>query len=209
MQRAAAHHQRLRRVILRRFVIPIPLKFLIRELFEVAEDEFGLPRTHCLVIPGGFPVSKLIIQFSNSRTAITPAWTFVLVKKNKNGGSLSRSCAKTVDDPTAAVSNWVMHEKTKTKIVILASATQSTQVFDKSSQRKISGKVKREEKNLVGCLEIKNSYWEELAIASVQSPANGDQNNNGEEKEKKKIVIVGSGWAGLGAAHHLCKQELN
>ncbi|KAK1561142.1 hypothetical protein Q3G72_034911 [Acer saccharum] len=43
------------------------------------------------------------------------------------------------------------------------------------------------------------------ATASVQSPANGDQNNNGEEK-KKKIVIVGSGWAGLGAAHHLCKQ---
>ncbi|KAI4375816.1 hypothetical protein MLD38_013640 [Melastoma candidum] len=27
-----------------------------------------------------------------------------------------------------------------------------------------------------------------------------------EEKEKKKVVVVGSGWAGLGAARHLCKQ---
>ncbi|KAL7118506.1 hypothetical protein ACP275_02G005900 [Erythranthe tilingii] len=26
------------------------------------------------------------------------------------------------------------------------------------------------------------------------------------KKKKKKVVIVGSGWAGLGAAHHLCKQ---
>ncbi|KAK6159603.1 hypothetical protein DH2020_006917 [Rehmannia glutinosa] len=27
-----------------------------------------------------------------------------------------------------------------------------------------------------------------------------------ERQNKKKVVIVGSGWAGLGAAHHLCKQ---
>ncbi|KAL3843342.1 hypothetical protein ACJIZ3_000745 [Penstemon smallii] len=27
-----------------------------------------------------------------------------------------------------------------------------------------------------------------------------------ERKKNKKVVIVGSGWAGLGAAHHLCKQ---
>ncbi|GFP89067.1 v-type proton ATPase subunit b2 [Phtheirospermum japonicum] len=27
-----------------------------------------------------------------------------------------------------------------------------------------------------------------------------------ERQSKKKVVIVGSGWAGLGAAHHLCKQ---
>ncbi|KAM1791184.1 hypothetical protein ACFX12_035172 [Malus domestica] len=26
------------------------------------------------------------------------------------------------------------------------------------------------------------------------------------DKEKKKVVVVGSGWAGLGAAHHLCNQ---
>ncbi|KAL5791235.1 hypothetical protein ACOSQ2_006123 [Xanthoceras sorbifolium] len=41
-----------------------------------------------------------------------------------------------------------------------------------------------------------------------QSHASGDQNNNkgDEEKKKKKVLIVGSGWAGLGAAHHLCKQ---
>lgn len=27
-----------------------------------------------------------------------------------------------------------------------------------------------------------------------------------ERKSKKKVVVVGSGWAGLGSAHHLCKQ---
>lgn len=31
--------------------------------------------------------------------------------------------------------------------------------------------------------------------------SNGEYNNN-----KKKVVIVGSGWAGLGAAYHLCNQ---
>lgn len=29
-----------------------------------------------------------------------------------------------------------------------------------------------------------------------------------ERQSKKKVVVVGSGWAGLGAAHHLCKQVL-
>ncbi|GAV77241.1 NAD_binding_8 domain-containing protein [Cephalotus follicularis] len=29
---------------------------------------------------------------------------------------------------------------------------------------------------------------------------------NGDHKKKKKVVIVGSGWAGLGAAHHLTNQ---
>ena len=37
---------------------------------------------------------------------------------------------------------------------------------------------------------------------AIQSHANGDQ----DDKKKKKVVIVGSGWAGLGAAHHLCNQ---
>lgn len=27
-----------------------------------------------------------------------------------------------------------------------------------------------------------------------------------EKQSKSKVLIVGSGWAGLGAAHHLCKQ---
>ncbi|KAJ4829555.1 hypothetical protein Tsubulata_017165 [Turnera subulata] len=31
-------------------------------------------------------------------------------------------------------------------------------------------------------------------------------NSGGEAKQKKKVVIVGSGWAGLGAAHHLSNQ---
>ncbi|KAF3971250.1 hypothetical protein CMV_005133 [Castanea mollissima] len=39
----------------------------------------------------------------------------------------------------------------------------------------------------------------------LQSHANGDQDND-IKKKKKKVVIVGSGWAGLGAAHHLCNQ---
>ncbi|XP_062081556.1 uncharacterized protein LOC133787809 isoform X2 [Humulus lupulus] len=31
-------------------------------------------------------------------------------------------------------------------------------------------------------------------------------NGGSSEKKKKKVVVVGSGWAGLGAAHHLCNQ---
>ncbi|KAK9287102.1 hypothetical protein L1049_015513 [Liquidambar formosana] len=37
-----------------------------------------------------------------------------------------------------------------------------------------------------------------MSKGALQSQSNGGQN--------KKVVIVGSGWAGLGAAHHLCKQ---
>ncbi|KAK0583121.1 hypothetical protein LWI29_033557 [Acer saccharum] len=55
------------------------------------------------------------------------------------------------------------------------------------------------------CLSTRHRSGFYCRTASVQSPVNGDQNKNGEEK-KKKIVIVGSGWAGLGAAHHLCNQ---
>lgn len=32
--------------------------------------------------------------------------------------------------------------------------------------------------------------------------------NEVSSKKKQKVVVVGSGWAGLGAAHHLCKQVL-
>lgn len=35
------------------------------------------------------------------------------------------------------------------------------------------------------------------------------QNSTGlivQNKKKKKVLVVGSGWAGLGAAYHLCKQ---
>ncbi|KAK1558399.1 hypothetical protein Q3G72_001903 [Acer saccharum] len=56
------------------------------------------------------------------------------------------------------------------------------------------------------CLSTRHRSGLYCRTASVQSPVNGDQNKNGEEKKKKKIVIVGSGWAGLGAAHHLCNQ---
>ncbi|KAM4089439.1 hypothetical protein ACB094_07G151800 [Castanea mollissima] len=40
----------------------------------------------------------------------------------------------------------------------------------------------------------------------LQNHAKGDQDNDIKKKKKKKVVIVGSGWAGLGAAHHLCNQ---
>ncbi|GMH02941.1 hypothetical protein Nepgr_004780 [Nepenthes gracilis] len=30
--------------------------------------------------------------------------------------------------------------------------------------------------------------------------------NNGQKQSKKKVLVVGSGWAGLGATYHLCKQ---
>ncbi|KAF5449016.1 hypothetical protein F2P56_029505 [Juglans regia] len=39
---------------------------------------------------------------------------------------------------------------------------------------------------------------------ALQSHATGGQDIK--ENNKKKVVIVGSGWAGLGAAHHLCNQ---
>ncbi|XWS67713.1 hypothetical protein CRYUN_Cryun04dG0029200 [Craigia yunnanensis] len=41
---------------------------------------------------------------------------------------------------------------------------------------------------------------------SVQAHANGGDKNNKSDDKKKKVVVVGSGWAGLGAAHHLCNQ---
>lgn len=37
---------------------------------------------------------------------------------------------------------------------------------------------------------------------------NEEDNDKTKEGKKKKIVIVGSGWAALGAAHHLCKQQV-
>lgn len=32
--------------------------------------------------------------------------------------------------------------------------------------------------------------------------------NGGEDGKKKRVVVVGSGWAGLAAANHLCNQVL-
>ncbi|KAI9095343.1 hypothetical protein K1719_026377 [Acacia pycnantha] len=33
--------------------------------------------------------------------------------------------------------------------------------------------------------------------------------SNSRDSSPKKVVVVGSGWAGLGAAHHLCNQGFN
>jgi hypothetical protein len=43
----------------------------------------------------------------------------------------------------------------------------------------------------------------------LQQGHTGSDSQNAEEegkRERKKVVVVGAGWAGLGAAHHLCKQ---
>ncbi|KAE8659446.1 vacuolar ATP synthase subunit B family protein [Hibiscus syriacus] len=40
----------------------------------------------------------------------------------------------------------------------------------------------------------------------VHADGGGDNNNSKSNDERKKVVVVGSGWAGLGAAHHLCNQ---
>ncbi|OWM80442.1 hypothetical protein CDL15_Pgr019722 [Punica granatum] len=45
---------------------------------------------------------------------------------------------------------------------------------------------------------------EALQVCSNGGTADGEQKVV--EKKKKKGVVVGSGWAGLGAAYHLCKQ---
>ncbi|WRX16694.1 Amine oxidase - like 8 [Theobroma cacao] len=41
---------------------------------------------------------------------------------------------------------------------------------------------------------------------SVEAHANGGDNSIKNNDKKKKVVVVGSGWAGLGAANHLCNQ---
>ncbi|KAJ4715951.1 Phytoene desaturase [Melia azedarach] len=55
------------------------------------------------------------------------------------------------------------------------------------------------------CLSNGNRSGFCCRASSLQSHENSDQINDRKSK-KKKIVIIGSGWAGLGAAHHLCKQ---
>ncbi|XP_031260861.1 uncharacterized protein LOC116119044 [Pistacia vera] len=55
------------------------------------------------------------------------------------------------------------------------------------------------------CLSNKYGSGFCCKATTLQTQGNGDQ-NGGRSFRKKKIVIVGSGWAGLGAAHHLCKQ---
>ncbi|KAI6701017.1 hypothetical protein NL676_015341 [Syzygium grande] len=46
------------------------------------------------------------------------------------------------------------------------------------------------------------------AGSSLVAHGTAGSNDTGEDGKKRneKVVIVGSGWAGLGAAHHLCKQ---
>lgn len=38
---------------------------------------------------------------------------------------------------------------------------------------------------------------------------NGEHNSSDNSDSKKKVVIFGHGWAGLGAAHHICNQVLS
>ncbi|XP_019166201.1 PREDICTED: uncharacterized protein LOC109162020 isoform X1 [Ipomoea nil] len=48
--------------------------------------------------------------------------------------------------------------------------------------------------------KLRNGFY--CRAVEDQPAAQSNQRPN-----KKKVVVVGSGWAGLGAAHHLCKQE--
>lgn len=54
---------------------------------------------------------------------------------------------------------------------------------------------------------ISNRYSKRVGFScradSVQPHANGGVVDN---NKNKKVVVVGSGWAGLGAAQHLCNQ---
>lgn len=51
------------------------------------------------------------------------------------------------------------------------------------------------------CRDKSRSGLSRKAATRQIHASNGEYNNN-----KKKVVIVGSGWAGLGAAYHLCNQ---
>lgn len=52
----------------------------------------------------------------------------------------------------------------------------------------------------VGCFSPRYGSGFRCRVDALPDHANGGPNG------KKKIVVVGSGWAGLGAAHHLCNQ---
>lgn len=54
----------------------------------------------------------------------------------------------------------------------------------------------------VGCFSPRYGSGFRCRADALPGHANGGPNG----KKKKKIVVVGSGWAGLGAAHHLCNQ---
>ncbi|EOX97594.1 Phytoene desaturase 3 [Theobroma cacao] len=57
---------------------------------------------------------------------------------------------------------------------------------------------------------ISNRYGKRVGFFaradSVEAHANGGDNSIKNNDKKKKVVVVGSGWAGLGAANHLCNQ---
>lgn len=76
----------------------------------------------------------------------------------------------------------------------------------------IQGKYKKKKKKK-DCEVVKMLWCGSLNPIIVQGPvhrrrlcsrAQGD--GVATAKKKKKVVVVGSGWAGLGAAHHLCNQ---
>lgn len=45
------------------------------------------------------------------------------------------------------------------------------------------------------------------APAQAQLELTVPEDGPNDDKKVKKVVVVGSGWAGLGAAHHLCNQQ--
>ena len=68
-------------------------------------------------------------------------------------------------------------------------------------------KAVREEIKMLGCWRVTPCLSSEYTSGFCCRANNLQTHVNGvENKKKKKVVVVGSGWAGLGAAHHLCKQ---
>jgi hypothetical protein len=62
-------------------------------------------------------------------------------------------------------------------------------------------------RRIVG-VNAKAAEFEETVWKNAAKAANAEETvGNGSAHEKrKKVVVVGAGWAGLGAAHHLSKQ---
>ncbi|KAL3514975.1 hypothetical protein ACH5RR_021877 [Cinchona calisaya] len=56
-------------------------------------------------------------------------------------------------------------------------------------------------------IKQRNGFY--CKVAENQQTDQLSSTSTSERQNKKKVVIVGSGWAGLGAAHHLCKQGLD
>lgn len=63
-------------------------------------------------------------------------------------------------------------------------------------------------RNMLGCCRVLPAFPNHSFRRGFCCRAEDQQPVYTERQNKKKVVVVGSGWAGLGAANHLCKQVL-